>query len=152
MRVWWTGSKNLELEFRLLERIWRALGGNADDGRGDDCSLSCFLEWRTGRRCTGGITCTVDSMTKDQTSYMPGLSDSDKLSRRWGLGWRIRDRASSTFGDLTSDETFGHEGATGTVVWMDPVTDLSCVFFTNDPEGARSLRPRVANALCSALH
>lgn len=95
---------------------------------------------------------TVDSMTKDQTSYMPGLSDSDKLSRRWGLGWRIRDRASSTFGDLTSDETFGHEGATGTVVWMDPVTDLSCVFFTNDPEGARSLRPRVANALCSALH
>jgi CubicO group peptidase (beta-lactamase class C family) len=93
---------------------------------------------------------TVDSMTTDQTSYMPDLGESDKLRRRWGLGWRIRDRISSSFGDLTSDETFGHEGATGTVVWMDPDTDLTCVFFTNDPVGARPLRPRIANALCSA--
>jgi CubicO group peptidase (beta-lactamase class C family) len=95
---------------------------------------------------------TAESMTKDQTSFMPELGDSEKLSRKWGLGWRIRDRGSSLFGDLSSDETFGHEGATGTVVWMDPKTDLSCVFFTNDPDGARPLRARIANALCSALH
>jgi CubicO group peptidase (beta-lactamase class C family) len=94
---------------------------------------------------------TARTMTTDQTSYLPGLSEPDRLERRWGLGWRLKDRASSIFSDFASDATFGHEGATGTVVWVDPETATSFVLFTNDPRGARNLRPRVANAVLSGL-
>ncbi len=94
---------------------------------------------------------TVAAMTMDQTSAMPGLTEADRLRQRWGLGWRLRDRVSSIFGDLTSDATFGHEGATGTVAWVDPETETTCVLFTNDPHGAVSLRPRVCNAVAAAV-
>ena len=94
---------------------------------------------------------TVWEMTTDQTSYMPGLSETDRLTQWWGLGWRLRDRACSIFSDLASDATFGHEGATGTVVWADPETDLTFVLFTNDPRGAGPLRPKIANVLVAGL-
>ena len=94
---------------------------------------------------------TVAAMTTDQTSAMPDLTRADILRQRWGLGWRLRDRMSSIFGDLTSDATFGHEGATGTVAWVDPETETTCVLFTNDPQGAASLRPRVGNAVAAAV-
>lgn len=94
---------------------------------------------------------TVSAMTADQTSSMPDLNRADRLRQRWGLGWRVRDRVCSIFGDLTSDATFGHEGATGTVAWVDPETETTCVLFTNDPNGAASLRPRVGNAVAAAV-
>ena len=94
---------------------------------------------------------TVSAMTTDQTSAMPELSRTDRFGQRWGLGWRLRDRVSSIFADLTSDATFGHEGATGTVAWVDPATETTCVLFTNDPQGAASLRPRVGNAIAAAV-
>jgi CubicO group peptidase (beta-lactamase class C family) len=94
---------------------------------------------------------TVRAMTTDQTSHLPGIPESDRLARRWGLGWRLKDRASSVFGDFVSDATFGHEGATGTVVWMDPETATSFVLFTNDPRGAAPLRPCVSNAIAAGV-
>lgn len=94
---------------------------------------------------------TVAAMTTDQTSAMPDLARADRLRQRWGLGWRLRDRVSSIFGDLTSDDTFGHEGATGTVAWVDPETETTCVLFSNDPQGAASLRPRVGNAVAASV-
>ena len=58
---------------------------------------------------------------------MSELAQSEKSRQRWGLGWRLEDRAQ--YGDLTSPNTFGHGGATGTVAKADPETNLSCVFF-----------------------
>ena len=78
---------------------------------------------------------TVSAMTTDRTSAMPDLNRADRRRQRWGLGWRVRGRVCSIFGDLTSDATFGHEGATGTVAWVDPETETTCVLFTNDPRG-----------------
>ncbi len=94
---------------------------------------------------------TVTAMTKDQTSSFPNLIRSDRGERRWGLGWEIQGRGSSIFSDLASDETFGHTGATGTVAWMDPKTQTTCVVFTNDPAGAVPLRPRIGHAVAAAL-
>ena len=93
----------------------------------------------------------VGAMTMDQTSAMPDLTRADRLRQRWGFGWRLRDRVSSVFGDLTSDATFGHEGATGTVAWVDPRTETTCVLLTNDPHGAATVRPRVCNAVATAV-
>jgi CubicO group peptidase (beta-lactamase class C family) len=33
--------------------------------------------------------------------------------------------------DALGDAVFGHQGLTGTVLWMDPATDLFCILLTN---------------------
>jgi CubicO group peptidase (beta-lactamase class C family) len=66
---------------------------------------------------------TVRAMTSDQNS---GLNQS------WGLGWAVgRTAPYYAFGDLVSPRTFGHNGATGTVAWADPETQVLCVILTN---------------------
>ena len=92
---------------------------------------------------------TVASIVTDHTSKMPDLPASEKLRQRWGLGWRLQD--GSIYGDFTSGATFGHGGATGTVAWIDPETEVTFVLLTNDPDAARLLRPRVSNAVASAV-
>jgi CubicO group peptidase (beta-lactamase class C family) len=66
---------------------------------------------------------TVRAMTLDQNT---------KLAAPWGLGWALgRAIAWNGFGDLVSPRTFGHSGATGTVAWADPETQLLCVILTS---------------------
>jgi CubicO group peptidase (beta-lactamase class C family) len=70
---------------------------------------------------------TVRVMTSDQNA---------DLKAPWGLGWALgRSRAWNAFGDLVSGGTFGHAGATGTMMWADPETKLLCVILTNRPYG-----------------
>jgi CubicO group peptidase (beta-lactamase class C family) len=47
---------------------------------------------------------------------------------RYGLGWRL-----GIGGKSSSPHTFGHSGATGTLSWMDPTRDLTCVLLTTLP-------------------
>jgi beta-lactamase class C len=50
----------------------------------------------------------------------------------WGIGWDVKGgKRSHTSGDLTSPDTYGHTGATGTMVWADPAVDVACVLLTN---------------------
>lgn len=96
-------------------------------------------------------TTTVKAMRSDQTSNFPRLIRSDRRERRWGLGWEIQGRDRPIFSDLASDKTFGHRGATGTVAWMDPKTQTTCVVFTNDPTGVTPLRQKTGHAVAAAL-
>jgi CubicO group peptidase (beta-lactamase class C family) len=64
---------------------------------------------------------TAASMVQIQT---PGLNEA------WGLGWM---RQPGRFGKQCSDRTYGHYGATGTVAWADPRSNLSCVLLTTRP-------------------
>ena len=52
------------------------------------------------------------------------------LNQAWGLGWLMEPRA---FGQSCAPGTFGHFGATGTVLWHDPVARLTCVLLTTRP-------------------
>ena len=65
-----------------------------------------------------GIRClheaTVRTMITDHSSALPDLDPTDRQRQRWGLGWRLGGYNTSTYGDLTSESTFGHTGATGT--------------------------------------
>lgn len=58
---------------------------------------------------------------------------------RWALGWS----KGNPDHDLVSPEGFGHAGATGTLLWVDPAFDLVFVFLTNhwgnDQRAARLL-------------
>ncbi len=69
----------------------------------------------------------------------------------WGLGWGLRDSLVWTFfGELVSAKTFGHVGATGTVAWADPVSDVTCVILTNEMVDDGALLKRVSNAVAAA--
>lgn len=94
---------------------------------------------------------TVLAMTADQTAAMPDIPPEVKLTDRWGLGWRLRGRSDSGFSDLVSEGTYGHGGATGTLVWIDPRLQLICVILTNDPTGASRLRSLVSNAVAGSV-
>jgi CubicO group peptidase (beta-lactamase class C family) len=69
----------------------------------------------------------------------PGQRDS--ASRRppltavpWGIGWEVKGtKPAHRSGDLTSPATFGHTGATGTLVWCDPACGVTCILLTNRP-------------------
>jgi CubicO group peptidase (beta-lactamase class C family) len=102
-----------------------------------------------------GVRClseaTVRTMVTDHASALPDLDPTDHARQRWGLGWRLGGRNTSTYGDLTSDDTYGHGGATGTVAWHDPAKDVTCVIFTNDPDAASWLRPRISNIVMGAV-
>jgi len=66
---------------------------------------------------------TVKAMTSDQNA---------EIKAPWGLGWALgRSHAWNAFGDLVSENAFGHAGATGTMAWADPATQLLCVILTN---------------------
>lgn len=50
----------------------------------------------------------------------------------WGIGWAVKgSKRAHDSGDLTSPATYSHGGATGTVAWADPATDIACVLLTN---------------------
>lgn len=73
-----------------------------------------------------------------------------------GLGWDKRSGYSYNSGDLMSDAAFGHGGFTGTVLWMDPVSDLTFVFLSNrvHPDGKGSvnrLAGRIATVAIAAI-
>ena len=71
----------------------------------------------------------------------------------WGLSWRLQPaNGSSYFGDLISPGSFGHGGATGTVVWADPARDMVCVLFTTEPSAnSEGLLGRCSNLVAAAI-
>jgi len=94
---------------------------------------------------------SVATMLEDHTSRFPLTADTDRHLQRWGLGWRLSGPNASAFGDLVSDDSFGHGGATGTLAWVDPGSEVTCVIFTNDPEAASSLRGKISNLVMTAV-
>ncbi|MBL8230248.1 MAG: beta-lactamase family protein [Bryobacterales bacterium] len=88
---------------------------------------------------------TVTAMTTDQN---------ERLKKPWGLGWGLAKSIVWAYsGELVSERTFGHSGATGTVAWADPVTQVVCVILTNRPvsiDGGRALR-MVSNAVAASV-
>jgi len=76
---------------------------------------------------------TVQAMTMDQTTPMQAIPEFAK-GQAWGLGWRIQpEHGVPYFGDLVSPGSYGHTGATGTLVWVAPVKELICILFTTQP-------------------
>jgi len=80
---------------------------------------------------------TVQAMTADQTAIMPEIPTSVRAGQSWGLGWRRQPTSEwAFFGDRITAGSYGHGGATGTVVWVDPVRALVCALFTTQPSAS----------------
>ncbi len=74
----------------------------------------------------------------------------------WGIGWEIKGpKRPHPSGELTTAATYGHLGATGTIAWADPATEIVCILLTNRTlaSGWTDERPRQAlfgNAVMAA--
>jgi CubicO group peptidase (beta-lactamase class C family) len=71
----------------------------------------------------------------------------------WALGWDTPSETDSAAGRYYSKNSFGHNGFTGTSLWMDFDRSISVVFLTNrvhpsrENTAIRALRPRVHDAV-----
>ena len=100
--------------------------------------------WRNLAAPWGGAHSSVrDLATFVEAFVRPGSVPWEQATRRemreiqtgalrpsYGLGWV---REPGAFGKTSSPATFGHYGSTGTVVWHDPETDVTCVLLTTRP-------------------
>lgn len=128
---------------------WRDMGHPWGGMHSSAVDLAVFLQtFLNGGRYSGKrvfSSATVRAMISDQNT---------ELHAPWGLGWALgRARAWNAFGDLVPPSTFGHAGATGTVFWADPESQVLCVVLTNRPYSAdngRFLR-LISNAVAAAV-
>ena len=96
---------------------------------------------------------SVLAATRNQLTAMKNMPEDQGRCKPWGLGWRLNwPGHSANFGDLLGPSTYGHWGATGTVLWIDPDTATLVVFFTTLPQESRGEQlARVCNRIAAAL-
>jgi len=82
---------------------------------------------------------------------LPGLGRFDPLD--WGLGFELRNGKDPHWtGTRNSPATFGHFGASGTFLWVDPAADLALACLTERPFGPWALEawPALSDAVLQA--
>jgi CubicO group peptidase (beta-lactamase class C family) len=74
---------------------------------------------------------TAREMTRNQLHETIGEAGGPTRARRaasWGLGWDVKGtKVPHHSGALTSADTFGHTGSSGSMLWADPALGLICV-------------------------
>lgn len=96
---------------------------------------------------------SVAAMRSNQMESYARLADDDRRLNTWGLGWRVFGHGVGTnLGELLPPEAYGHHGATGTLMWIDPTRDAYCVILTTRPwDAAAGQLLRLSNAVSAAL-
>ncbi len=96
---------------------------------------------------------SVKMMTTSQMNAYPKMNDFDRRFSSWGLGWRVQGLGVGTnLGELLSAETFGHHGATGTLMWADPIRNASAVILTSRPyDESSTLLMKLSNAVSAVF-
>ena len=131
------------------------LGGSAAHGytgRLDDVLL-------LGRELLAPTLVAAETLAEATSVQFPGLSGVlPGLGRMepndWGLTFELRDAKSPHWtGALNSPRTFGHFGASGTFLWVDPDAGLACGVLTGRPFGdwAKEAWPALSDAVLTEL-
>ena len=82
---------------------------------------------------------------------LPGFGHQDSLD--WGLGFEIRDAKWPHWtGRHNSSATFGHFGASGSFLWVDPEAELACAVLSGRDFGpwAKEAWPELSDAVLAA--
>ena len=101
----------------------------------------------------------AETLTEATTVQFPGLSGVlPGLGRMepndWGLAFELRDAKSPHWtGSRNSGRTFGHFGASGTFLWVDPEAGLACGVLTDRSFGewAKEEWPTLSDAVLAEL-
>jgi CubicO group peptidase (beta-lactamase class C family) len=96
---------------------------------------------------------TIQMMATNRLDDLPDLPEPIRRTQPWGLGWRMNHPGTpGSWGDLLGRHVFGHTGATGTMVWMNPATLGFCILLTS---GIREKAPwrlvHLSNIVASAF-
>lgn len=152
-----TPEQLTEKTWNWHSRYWRQLGAPWGGLLTTPADLSKYAQmWLKkgeldGRRYLSAAT--VEAATRNQLEQMKEVPADDRRCRPWGLGWRLNWGAhSANFGDFLSPTAYGHWGATGTALWIDPDRDVCCTFLTTLPQEPHGkYLSRLSNAVCGAL-
>ncbi len=78
---------------------------------------------------------TIAAATRNQLTPLRELPEIERRTRPWGLGWRLHwPGDSQNFGDLLGPHNYGHWGATGTLLWIDPAWQSFALLLTTQPQ------------------
>jgi CubicO group peptidase (beta-lactamase class C family) len=96
---------------------------------------------------------TVERMTTNRLHEQPKLPEDVRRAQPWGLGWKLNHPGTSdSWGDLLGPRVFGHTGASGTMVWIDPDARGFCILFTSAVRAGAPWRlVHLSNAIASAF-
>ena len=136
---------------------WRKLGAPWGGLLTTPADLARFARMMLNRGTLDGqrflSPAAVDAATRNQLEAMRDVPADDRRCRPWGLGWRLNWQAhSANFGDYLGPRTYGHWGATGTVMWIDPDLEAFAILLTTEPqEPAGSFLARASNAIAAAF-
>jgi len=146
-----------ETTWNWHSRYWRQLGAPWGGLLTTPADLAQYAQmWLQGGQFEGRCylsRATVEAATRNQLQPMKDVPPDDRRCRPWGLGWRLNWPAhSANFGDLLSPSAYGHWGATGTALWIDPERNAVCVFLTTQPQEPNGkYLSRLSNAVCAAF-
>jgi len=76
----------------------------------------------------------LQTMTSNQLERLPHIDPAIARSTPWGLGWQLNWPSHARgFGSMLPPNAYGHWGATGTLLWVDPDSELYGVVLTSAP-------------------
>lgn len=115
-------------------------------------NLAHYAQFLINRGHYGGREYVSDAIMRTFTAREPA-----RMGR--ALGFDLKSLSGfTTAGQLSSDQTFGHLGFTGTSIWIDPERELAVIILTNRtyPErgtsaGINQVRARVMDAVIEAI-
>jgi CubicO group peptidase (beta-lactamase class C family) len=96
----------------------------------------------------------IAAMTRLHTAGLRDVGENPPLNAYYGLGWSKTgtNRSSGPSAELTTPSGFGHGGATGTYLWIEPDYGLVFVLLTNRwGIENKSVRDRALNAALGAV-
>lgn len=138
-------------------RYWRQLGAPWGGmlTTADDLTKFVQMMLREGKTADGQALLApvaVRAATCNQLEMMSGLPEDERCCRPWGFGWRLNWPAhSASFGDFLSRDAYGHWGATGTLMWVDPAPGTFAILFSTEPHDTSGGHlVRLSNAISSA--
>lgn len=137
-------------------RYWRTLGAPWGGLITTPTDLARFCQMMLGSPANGAqilSPATIRAATRNQLEMMADVPEVDRRTRPWGLGWRLNWPAhSANFGDFMGSRTYGHWGATGTVLWIDPDQNSFAVLLTTKPQEPHGTwLARVSNAVTASF-
>lgn len=146
-----------ETSWNWNSRYWRRLGAPWGGLLTTPSDLARFGRMMLSKGRFGDVQvlsrASVEAATRNQLEAMREVPADDRRTRPWGLGWRLNWAAhSANFGDLLGPRTYGHWGATGTVMWIDPDLDACAILFTTKPQEPQGrFLARASNAIAAAV-
>lgn len=141
-------------EWGWNSRYWRALGAPWGGLLSTAIDLGTFcrhlLEIHRG---LDGVLArpTLQAMTSNRLRDFPALPEAVVRATPWGLGWQLNwPTHPRGFGTVLPAQAYGHWGATGTLLWLDPTRGTYGVVLTTEPMDMERRR-QIAFANLSAL-